>query len=169
MAGRAQLLLRSGRKISALERLEPVSLVPSIPPLNRIPNWKILLIQQTKYLPVISKGSLVGDIEIVVVVDLTVLVEVVEVFDNEGVVNTGNIDIAGDIADTELGDVKTTTEITEKMRNTNISTLSSDLTNSDTARDDHEADKENFERKMNGWSSTTVAAGTLKQIILEEA
>ena len=94
-----------------------MSLVPSIPPVNRIPDWKILLTQQTKYLPVISKGSVVGDIEIVVVVDLTVLVEVVEVFDNEGVVNTGNVDIAGDIAGTELADVKTTTEITEKIRN----------------------------------------------------
>ena len=49
-----------------------------------------------------------------VVVDLTVLVGAVEVFDNEGVVNTGNVDIAGDIAGTELADVKTTTEITEE-------------------------------------------------------
>ena len=93
-----------------------MSLVPSIPPVNRIPDWKILLTQQTKYLPVISKGSVVGDI-VVVVVDLTVLEGVVEVFDNEGVVNTGNVDIAGDIAGTELADVKTTTEITEKIRN----------------------------------------------------
>ena len=62
--------------------------------------------------------------------------------------------------------------MTERMRNTTqCPVIQFDLTNSDTAGDDHQADEKYFERKMTewSWSLTTTAAGTrVEQVVLEK-